>query len=149
MEEIDCPQCGQANPTGANFCSVCGVPLARDDHEKTETHEVLGVQSVDDLPMLIVVRGTNVGSKYALDSAVTSIGRHPDSDVFLDDVTVSRRHAELRRSGEEFTVADVGSLNGTYLNGHRVESADLTEGDQLQVGRFKLVFVLGGPGGGD
>jgi pSer/pThr/pTyr-binding forkhead associated (FHA) protein len=80
---------------------------------------------------------------------VTTIGRHPDSSVFLDDVTVSRRHAEIRLSGSEHELRDAGSLNGTYVNGKRVDTVVLAEGDQVQIGKFKLVFVLGVPGGDD
>jgi len=79
-----------------------------------------------------------------LDGERTVAGRHPESDIFLDDVTVSRRHAEILRSGNDYTVRDVGSLNGTYLNRERVEDAPLRDGDELQIGSFKLVFVHGG-----
>ena len=74
---------------------------------------------------------------------VTEIGRHPDSHIFLDDITVSRRHAELRRDGGEYSLNDVGSLNGTYVNRERVEEAILHSGDEIQVGKFKLVFLAG------
>jgi pSer/pThr/pTyr-binding forkhead associated (FHA) protein len=78
-----------------------------------------------------------------MDADVTHIGRHPDSDIFLDDITVSRRHAELRRGAEGFALHDVGSLNGTYVNRERVEQADLHSGDEIQIGKFKLVFLTG------
>ena len=81
------------------------------------------------------------GSRYALSPERTTIGRHPDSDIFLDDVTVSRRHAEIERSGSIFTVNDVGSLNGTYLNRERIEHGELHSGDELQIGKFRLVFL--------
>jgi pSer/pThr/pTyr-binding forkhead associated (FHA) protein len=97
--------------------------------------------------VLIVRRGPNAGSKFFLDTDVTQVGRHPESDIFLDDITVSRRHAELRRSPQEFTLADVGSLNGTYVNRERVEDARLRSGDEIQIGKFKLVFLTGSPGG--
>jgi pSer/pThr/pTyr-binding forkhead associated (FHA) protein len=97
--------------------------------------------------MLVVVHGPNAGSRFLLDKDVTSVGRHPDSDVFLDDVTVSRRHAEFIRSDSgdetEFTVRDVGSLNGTYLPRERVDEADVHHGNQVQIGKFRLVFVQG------
>jgi pSer/pThr/pTyr-binding forkhead associated (FHA) protein len=99
-----------------------------------------------DVPMLVVVRGANAGSRFALTDDVTTIGRHPDSDVFLDDVTVSRRHAEIERRGAVLELSDVGSLNGTYVNGDRIERVALSEGDQLQVGKYRLVVVVGGPG---
>lgn len=90
--------------------------------------------------LLVVKRGPNAGSRFLLDQATTSAGRHPDSDIFLDDVTVSRRHAIFRRTPEGFVVRDVGSLNGTYVNRELVEAATLTTGDEVQIGKFRLVF---------
>ncbi|MGH2730061.1 MAG: FHA domain-containing protein [Actinomycetota bacterium] len=104
--------------------------------------------TLDELPegvgMLVVKRGPNAGSKFVLDSSVTRAGRHPDSDIFLDDITVSRRHAEIRRGPGGFSLHDVGSLNGTYVNKQRVEESDLRSGDEIQIGKFKLVFLTGG-----
>ncbi|MFD0559353.1 FHA domain-containing protein [Stackebrandtia endophytica] len=101
----------------------------------------------DSLPpgtaLLLVRRGPNAGARFLLDLDVTTSGRHPDSDIFLDDVTVSRRHAEFHREGTTFTVRDVGSLNGTYVNRERVETATLGNGDEVQVGKFRLVFISG------
>jgi pSer/pThr/pTyr-binding forkhead associated (FHA) protein len=93
--------------------------------------------------LLVVKRGPNAGSRFLLDQAMTSAGRHPDSDIFLDDVTVSRRHAEFRQDGAEFLVVDVGSLNGTYVNREPVDSAVLANGDEVQIGKFRLVFLAG------
>jgi pSer/pThr/pTyr-binding forkhead associated (FHA) protein len=93
--------------------------------------------------LLVVRRGPNAGSRFLLDTDVTTAGRHPESDIFLDDVTVSRRHAEFRREGGVFTVRDVGSLNGTYVNRERVESATLANSDEVQIGKFRLVFLSG------
>lgn len=93
--------------------------------------------------LLVVRRGPNAGSRFLLDAPVTTAGRHPDSDIFLDDVTVSRRHAEFRREPEGFVVRDVGSLNGTYVNRERIDVAELAGGDEVQVGKFRLVFLLG------
>ena len=105
------------------------------------------VSGVEGLPvgsaLLVVKRGPNAGSRFLLDQATTSAGRHPDSDIFLDDVTVSRRHAEFRLETSEFQVVDVGSLNGTYVNRERVEAATLSNGDEVQIGKFRLVFVAG------
>lgn len=95
------------------------------------------------MAMVVVKRGPNAGSKFMLDADVTRAGRHPDSDIFLDDITVSRRHAEIVRAGEGFALRDVGSLNGTYLNRERIEEATLSNGDELQIGKFKLVFFSG------
>ncbi|HEV7208649.1 MAG TPA: FHA domain-containing protein [Mycobacteriales bacterium] len=93
--------------------------------------------------LLVVRRGPNAGSRFLLDAPVTTAGRHPDSDIFLDDVTVSRRHAEFRREQDGFVVRDVGSLNGTYVNRERIDVAELAGGDEVQVGKFRLVFLLG------
>lgn len=105
------------------------------------------VSGVEGLPagaaLLVVKRGPNAGSRFLLDQPVTSAGRHPDSEIFLDDVTVSRRHAEFRLEGDGFTVVDVGSLNGTYVNREPVDSAVLANGDEVQIGKFRLVFLTG------
>lgn len=109
-----------------------------------------GVDVVEGLPegsaILVVKRGPNAGSRFLLDQATTSAGRHPDSDIFLDDVTVSRRHAEFRQEDGGYQVVDVGSLNGTYVNREPTDSATLTNGDEVQIGKFRLVFLTGGSG---
>lgn len=111
------------------------------------------VSGVEGLPpgsaLLVVKRGPNAGSRFLLDQAITSAGRHPDSDIFLDDVTVSRRHAEFRLENNEFNVVDVGSLNGTYVNREPVDSAVLANGDEVQIGKFRLVFLTGPKQGED
>jgi pSer/pThr/pTyr-binding forkhead associated (FHA) protein len=94
--------------------------------------------------LLVVKRGPNAGSKFLIDRDVTTAGRYPESDIFLDDVTVSRRHAEIRRDEGRFLIKDVGSLNGTYVNLQRVDEAQLADGDELQIGKFKLTFYGGG-----
>ena len=95
--------------------------------------------------MLVSKRGPNAGSRFMLESEVTRVGRHPDSDIFLDDITVSRRHAEFQRgTNGTYRVRDVGSLNGTYVNRERIDDAALTNGDEVQIGKFKLVFLAGG-----
>ncbi len=105
------------------------------------------VAGVESLPhgsaLLVVKRGPNAGSRFLLDQPTTSAGRHPDSDIFLDDVTVSRRHAEFRLDGDDFLVVDVGSLNGTYVNREPVDAATLANGDEVQIGKFRLVFLTG------
>ena len=156
MATVTCPQCGHQNPLSANFCSSCGTDLDRGSDESSTTMTVsVPIESaeeevqveLDELPagvgMLVVTRGPNSGSRFALDDALVTAGRHPDSGIFLDDITVSRRHAEVRRVGDGYKVADVGSLNGTYLNRERVERAELHEGDELQIGTFKLLFLAG------
>ena len=165
MASVYCTACGEANPEGARFCAKCGSPLMRLSGDRvaettstisipgsdldTEAAEVLAADAaaVAALPvgsaMLAVLRGPNAGSRFLLNSDLTLVGRHPDSDIFLDDVTVSRRHAEFYRHGGMFTVRDVGSLNGTYVNRERIEEVILHAGDEVQVGKFRLVFLLG------
>ena len=155
MAVVTCPQCGHQNPLGANFCSSCGRDLeVADEHGTTASvlvpidHMAEDVEiELDELPpgvgMLVVTRGPNSGSRFALDQPVVTAGRHPDSVIFLDDITVSRRHAEIRVEDGSLLVRDVGSLNGTYLNRERIEQGELHDGDTVQVGKFKLVFVAG------
>lgn len=156
---IFCNRCGHRNPEGSNFCSSCGAVLERlagaDPAVTTITFSPVEASGevgeeevtvmVGDVPegmgLLVVKRGPNAGSRFALGPGKTLIGRHPDSDIFLDDVTVSRRHAEVLQDGSVFTVSDVGSLNGTYLNRERIERSGLHSGDELQIGKFRLVFL--------
>jgi pSer/pThr/pTyr-binding forkhead associated (FHA) protein len=98
--------------------------------------------------LLVVKRGPNAGSRFLLDTDLTRVGRHPESEIFLDDITVSRRHAEFVRRDSGYLLRDVGSLNGTYLNRERVEEGALTSGDEVQIGKFKLVFLTGVAGEG-
>ncbi|HET7481862.1 MAG TPA: FHA domain-containing protein [Actinomycetota bacterium] len=153
-----CTNCGHRNPEGSNFCSSCGQPLT--DQGATDTTITFAAGELDveleeeihispeelegGRGVLIVKRGPNAGSKFFLDGPTTEIGRHSDSDIFLDDITVSRRHAEIRRGDAGFELHDVGSLNGTYVNRERVEEAELRSGDEIQIGKFKLVFLTGG-----
>ena len=170
-----CPRCGNQNAATSRFCSQCGSPLrarvpAEGSSETTSTLSISGIEAyeaemtgqqsspslspeaqaaVDALPpgnaLLIVRRGPNSGSRFLLDSEVTTAGRHPQSDIFLDDVTVSRRHVEFRRRPEGgFTASDVGSLNGTYVNREPIDSAVLAAGDEVQIGKYRLVFYSGG-----
>lgn len=152
-----CTNCGHRNPKGANFCSSCGAALAGEGTDTTITFAPAELEadleeeihiSPEELEggrgVLVVKRGPNAGSKFFLDSETTEIGRNPDSDIFLDDITVSRRHAEItRKEGEGFKLNDVGSLNGTYVNKERVEEAELRSGDEIQIGKFKLIFLTG------
>ena len=160
MNDVFCTSCGHKNALTAKFCSSCGAALETDSGEETTitfapvdaTGEVLDEEmalALDGLPgstaMVVVKRGPNAGSKFVLDGEVTRAGRHPDSDIFLDDITVSRRHAEIVRTGDGYLVRDAGSLNGTYLNRERIDDAPLSNGDELQIGKFRLVFFSGGP----
>ena len=154
MSAVFCTNCGHRNPGGSNFCSSCGHVLSHGADEPT-TITIAPVEvgdleeeqavSVTDLPdgmgMLVVKRGPNAGSRFALEADVTKAGRHPESDIFLDDITVSRRHAEFVRQDTGYLVRDVGSLNGTYLNRERIEETRMTNGDEVQIGKFKLVFL--------
>ena len=163
MASVFCTQCGQQNPDDSKFCARCGAPLtvpstpgvpaveqtttiSMTSLDATEEHsEDLDEVGIESLPagsaLLVVKRGPNAGSRFLLDKDVTTAGRHPESDIFLDDVTVSRRHADIERGGGGWTVRDVGSLNGTYVNRQRIEdSSPLANGDEVQIGKFRLVF---------
>jgi len=155
-----CARCGHQNPEDARFCSSCGAQLGGADLEET-TLTLSAVEAAteeDELEhyldglapgvgMFVVRHGPNAGSSYRLDGKSTSIGRHPESDVFLDDITVSRRHVAVERDDKGYTLRDVGSLNGTYVNRKRVDEARLAHGDEVQVGRYRLTFVIGGERG--
>ena len=152
MPDVVCPSCGHTNRAGSNFCSSCGADLRHDDIT-TETpainvddNDLAGIDRSAFGPhegLFVVVQGSKAGARYALDTDLVTLGRHPESVIFLDDVTVSRRHAEVRRDGARYWVSDVRSLNGTYVNRERTEEAELDDGDEIQVGKFKLVFVHG------
>ena len=162
-----CTQCGHQNSEDARFCSNCGAALRPGEaaaasanetstitigggfepgepSEKNEGLSGADQAAIDALPvgsaLLVVRRGPNSGSRFLLDSDTTTAGRHPSSDIFLDDVTVSRRHAEFVRAGEGFAVRDVGSLNGTYVNRERIDETQLAGGDEVQVGKYRLVY---------
>ena len=145
-----CTQCGHRNPKDARFCSNCGHTLQEDStatfspveiEDETGEEVVLALDELESGQALLVVkRGPGTGSRFLIDKDVVVCGRHPESDVFLDDITVSRKHMELRRKDGTFSVHDAGSLNGTYVNGELVEETQLANGDELQVGKFKLVF---------
>jgi pSer/pThr/pTyr-binding forkhead associated (FHA) protein len=151
---VFCTRCGHPNKDGARYCANCGAAL----HDET-TLALTPVEAEGEAPtefpfpedeleagqaLLLVKHGPNAGSTFLIEQDATSIGRDPKSDVFLDDVTVSRKHAELRRTSGAFTIHDLGSLNGTYVNRERVEMTTLASGDELQVGKFKLAFFASG-----
>lgn len=147
-----CSKCGHTNDVGSRFCSSCGaaLPAGPEEHTMNLPLDAMNGESITIEPqeltgggLLVVTRGPNSGSKFEVDKPVVTVGRHPDSDIFLDDVTVSRRHVEITRNGDSFTVSDAGSLNGTYLNRERIEAAELATGDELQVGTFRLLFLTG------
>ena len=121
-----------------------GAPTKDAEHREERSLNDSDAAAVDALPagsaLLVVQRGPSAGSRFLLDTDVVSAGRHPDSEIFLDDVTVSRRHAEFRRTPEGYTVADVGSLNGTYVNRDRIDEVALQGGDEVQIGKYRLVY---------
>jgi len=128
------------NDTTLNFTREFGAQLgAIDSSVSTGEHEAIAALPSGSA-LLVVRRGPNVGARFLLDADMTSVGRHPDADIFLDDVTVSRRHAEFHRDGTSFTVKDLGSLNGTYFGGERIDTAALSDGSEVQVGKFRLTF---------
>ncbi len=142
-DEIVCRRCGHVNANGGNFCSSCGAPLTDLTEAPTETLLVEEIQAAGPGTVVgfVVSRGPKAGSRYRLDPGVSSLGRHPESTIFFDDITVSRRHAEVDFDGDVVTVRDVGSLNGSYVNNQSLDQPrQLADGDVLQIGKFKLLF---------
>ena len=169
-----CTECGHENPDTARFCSQCGHRLQQvQQHPEPSIESTANISfsateaeydraeadlspddaaAVDALPpgsaLLVVQRGPSAGSRFLLDTEEVSAGRHPDSDIFLDDVTVSRRHAAFRRTADGYHVADVGSLNGTYVNRDRIDDILLSGGDEVQIGKYRLVYFASHQGHG-
>jgi len=146
-----CTACGHVNLVGSRFCSSCGRSLSGQDEATTEDLETLGgtggtvdMYAPSSGAVLVVTSGHQAGTRYAIPHEELTVGRHPDSDIFLDDITVSRRHVELKVGTTGHVVSDVGSLNGTYLNGERLAETEaiLTNGDELQIGKFKLLYLV-------
>lgn len=152
---VFCNQCGHRNPPTSAFCSSCGSAL---DSLEDRTITLTALDPLQDAPgpdddiavpigelpnevgVLIVRAGAQAGARFPLEHLVTRLGRHPDSEISLDDITVSRRHADIERTAQGYVVTDAGSLNGTYVNQQRVERMSLRHGDELQIGKFRLVF---------
>ena len=152
MSHVYCGECGFQNPEASNYCSRCGARLEKGESgEQTMTFTPDEISddpgaALQDLggkgPALVVrAGGGRAGESFTLEQDRTSVGRAPECEVFLDDVTVSRRHAVVTRDAEGFTLHDEGSLNGTYVNRRRVESAKLEDGDEVQIGKYKLTFL--------
>jgi pSer/pThr/pTyr-binding forkhead associated (FHA) protein len=152
---VFCTNCGHPNKDDARFCAECGHPLEGDvtvtlppTEPEEEVHDEFPFPHDELEPgqaLLLVKRGPNAGSTFLLDQDTTSVGRSVESEVFLDDVTVSRKHAIFeRRAGGAWFVRDVGSLNGTYVNGEQVDETKLASGDEVQIGRFKVAFFAAG-----
>ncbi len=153
---VFCPSCGHRNPAGVNFCSSCGTSLMTsapdtsvsmtpidEQGDGTEDETSFGLLELPrGVGLLVVKRGTDVGVRFTLETGITQAGRHPESDIFLDDITVSRRHAEFVTQEQITTVRDVGSLNGTYVNRERIEEVRLSSGDEVQIGKFKLLYLV-------
>jgi hypothetical protein len=154
MSHIYCPECGFQNPEAANYCSKCGALLVKDEpgsettmsYSPEDGDEDAGV-ALEELategPALVVRSGGGrAGEHFVPQGERTTIGRSPDCDIFLDDVTVSRKHAVLLQQDGTFRIEDLGSLNGTFLNRKRIESAETLEnGDELQIGKYRLTFL--------
>jgi pSer/pThr/pTyr-binding forkhead associated (FHA) protein len=149
-----CPECGFANADGANYCQRCGAFLAHSESTpgattatyrvgETGELEAVDLEEVVSRGAALVIRagGGRAGESFALEGERLTVGRRPDSDIFLDDVTVSRDHAVLVRRGSDYYLDDLGSLNGTYVNRGRIESHRLRDGDELQIGKYKLAFL--------
>jgi hypothetical protein len=157
VSHVYCPECGFQNPEASNYCSRCGALLTpeagsettmsfdiSDDGDEVDLLESLGITG----PALVVRSGGGMaGQSFQPEDGKlrTLIGRSPECDVFLDDVTVSRRHAEFVNENDTFTIRDLGSLNGTYVNRKRIESATLEDGDEVQIGKYRLTFLQRSP----
>lgn len=153
-----CIKCGHNNPEGGIFCARCGERL---DKSESQGETTIGLPAIEEegeedmafttpleplekgSAMLVIKKGPDAGMSFTISRAVISIGRHPESDIFLDDITVSRRHAEIHRDENRFRLLDTGSLNGTYLNHERIESVGLSNADEIQIGKYRLLFFAG------
>jgi hypothetical protein len=156
VTDLVCASCGLHQPPSANFCPACGAPLIgpvvdptvvlhAGDHHGDGTGDLTeGTPGGETAALLVVRGGPDAGQVFELEQTVTTLGRATDNDIFLDDVTVSRRHAVIVSGPGGFAVRDAGSLNGTYRNRVRIAQADLEPGDELQIGRFRLLFLRRG-----
>ena len=151
MSHIYCPECGFQNPEAANYCSKCGALLhSQESGETTQTFspedrdellETLGDIGVKGPALVVRSGGGRAGETFEPQSDRTTIGRSPDCGIFLDDVTVSRKHAELVHRDDRWVIEDGGSLNGTFVNRKRIDNAPLENGDELQIGKYRLTFI--------
>jgi FHA domain/zinc-ribbon domain len=151
VSHVYCPECGFQNPEAANYCAKCGTLLVRDPPatdatmtftpEEAEPETGTGVEDVQGPALVVRSGGGRVGEQFRPQGAETTIGRSPDCGIFLDDVTVSRKHAVLAERNGRFWIDDLGSLNGTFLNRKRIESAPLDDGDELQIGKYRMSFL--------
>jgi hypothetical protein len=152
MSHVYCPECGFQNPETANYCSRCGALLAVETGQETtmtfdvddaseEGESLLAALGITGPALVVRSGGGMAGQSFQPADGRTLVGRSPECDIFLDDVTVSRRHAEIVRDGDTFTIRDLGSLNGTYVNRKRIETAVLENDDEVQVGKYRLTFL--------
>ena len=152
MSHVYCPECGFQNLESANYCSRCGALLVTEevdnptetislDELEEEGHDAIEELGIEGPALVVRSGGGRAGEQFQLERTQTTIGRTPDCDIFLDDVTVSRRHAIVARGAAGFTLEDLGSLNGTFLNRHRIEKADLENGDEVQIGKYRLIYL--------
>jgi pSer/pThr/pTyr-binding forkhead associated (FHA) protein len=152
VSHIYCPECGFQNPEAANYCAKCGALLVKEESGETtmtftpEDPEEEGQPALEDFgikgPALVVRSGGGrAGETFPLEAERTTIGRSPDCEIFLDDVTVSRKHAVLTRGDDGLQIEDLGSLNGTFLNRKRIDNGVLSDGDELQIGKYRLTFL--------
>ena len=149
MSHAYCPECGFQNPEASNYCARCGAYLRRDELGETtlsltpeEIHEGSVLGELRGPALVVRAGGGRAGESFELAALRTLIGRSPDCHVFLDDVTVSRRHAEIIHQDGRYEIRDLGSLNGTFVNRHRIENAVLTTDDEVQIGKYRMTFLL-------
>ena len=151
MSHVYCPECGYNNPESARFCAKCGASLVvpeEGEHTETfamgepgETFDTLGDLGLQGDVLVVRSGGGRSGETFALAESPTVIGRSPECGVFLDDVTVSRKHAVFTQDADRWRLDDQGSLNGTYVNRERVDSAVLSDGDEIQIGKYRLTYL--------
>jgi pSer/pThr/pTyr-binding forkhead associated (FHA) protein len=148
MSHVYCPECGFQSPEAATFCSRCGALLGRETVDEAtmslgpeEIEEASLANNIDGPALVVRSGGGRAGESFEAIGDRALIGRSPECDVFLDDVTVSRRHAELTRDGKIFTIRDLGSLNGTFVNKRRIESSVLEDDDEVQIGKYRMTFL--------
>lgn len=157
MDAVFCNRCGHRNPPASAFCSACGsvldvpgdartIVLTRPDplqdapgHDDDVHVDIGGIARGEAL--LVVRDGPDQGRRFVLSKDITTLGRNPENDISLDDITVSRRHASVHRRGSDFFIRDAGSLNGTYVNQRRVDDEQMSQGDEVQIGKFRMVFL--------
>lgn len=152
MSHVYCPECGFQNPETANYCSRCGALIVPEagaettmsfdvDEGAEESESLLETLGITGPALVVRSGGGMAGQPFQPTGPLTLIGRSPECDIFLDDVTVSRRHAEISREDDTFTIRDLESLNGTYVNRRRIESTVLEDDDEVQIGKYRLTFL--------